>query len=395
VRVKVAFVVPRYGDEVFGGAERAAQQLAERLHAQRGWAVEALTTCAVDYRTWDNWYPEGVSELRGVRVHRFASRRGRSPDFDAYSGPVLASPEHASAEQQAGWIERQGPVCPDLLDAIEASDADVVTFHPYLYAPTVLGLPRAGRRAVLHPSAHDEVPIRLPLYRDVFAAARALVFWTHDEQEFTNRTFSVGASPQLVLGLGVDPVPGDAPAASAATGLGDRPYLLCLGRVDDAKGTGPLVRWFAAYKERHPGPLALVLAGPVVTPPVPHPDVVLTGPVDERTKWGLLAAAEVNVVPSRHESFSIVLLEGWTVGRPALVNGACAVTRTHAARSGGGLWFGDYAHFEVALERLTTSASLRARLGAAGRDYAAREYGWPQLIDRYASFLEDVAGFDT
>jgi glycosyltransferase involved in cell wall biosynthesis len=259
----------------------------------------------------------------------------------------------------------------------------------------VLGLPLAGDRAVLHPSAHDEVPIRLPLYREVFAAARALVFWTRDEQAFTNRMFPVGASPQLVLGLGVDPATGDADAARAATGLAERPYLLCLGRVDDAKGTGPLVRWFAAYKERHPGPLALVLAGPVVTPPPAHPDVVLTGSVDEATKWGLLEGAEVNVVPSRHESFSIVLLEGWVAGRPALVNGACAVTRAHAARSGGGLWFDDYAHFEVALERLTASSSLRAELGAAGLVYARDEYGWPQLIDRYASFLEGVAGFAT
>jgi len=393
--VKVAFVVPRYGDEVFGGAERAAQQLAERLHARTGWTVEALTTCAVDYRTWENWYPEGATELRGVQVHRFASRHGRSADFDEYSGPVLGAPERASAEQQAGWIERQGPVCPDLLDAIRATDAEIVTFHPYLYAPTVLGLALAGDRAVLHPSAHDEVPIRLPLYRDVFAAARALVFWTRDEQAFTNRMFPVGATPQLVLGLGVEPAAGDAEAARAATGLGDRPYLLCLGRVDDAKGTGPLVRWFAAYKERHPGPLALVLAGPVVTQPPAHPDVVVTGSVDEATKWGLLEAAEVNAVPSTHESFSIVLLEGWVAGRPALVNGACAVTRAHAARSGGGLWFDDYAHFEIALERLTASASLRAELGAAGQAYARDEYGWPQLIDRYASFLEGVAGFAT
>ena len=170
--MKVAFVVPRYGDEVFGGAERAAQQLAERLHARRGWPVEVLSTCALDYISWENWYPPGSVELRGVQVHRFASRRGRGPDFDAYSGPVLAAPEQASPAEQLEWIHRQGPDCPQLLDAIRASDADLITFHPYLYAPTALGLPLAGRRAVLHPAAHDEVPIRLPIFRDVFAAAR-------------------------------------------------------------------------------------------------------------------------------------------------------------------------------------------------------------------------------
>jgi glycosyltransferase involved in cell wall biosynthesis len=391
--VKVAFVVPRYGDEVFGGAERAAQQLAERLHALRGWPVEVLTTCAHDYISWENRYPPGCVDLRGVQVHRFASRRGRGPDFDGYSGRILAAPEQSGPAEQVEWIHRQGPDCPQLLDAIRESDADLITFHPYLYAPTALGLPLAGTRAVLHPSAHDEVPIRLPLFREVFAAARALVFWTRDEQALTNRLFPVAASPQLVLGLGVESSPGDPSAASEVTALGDRPYLLCLGRVDDAKGTGPLVRWFAAYKDRHPGPLALVLAGPVVAETMPHADVILTGSVDESTKWGLLEDAAVVVVPSFHESFSLVLLEGWVAGKPALVNGACPVTRAHARRSGGGLWFDDYAHFEVALDRLMASADLRAELGDAGRRYVTREYAWPTLIDRYSVFLERVAAF--
>lgn len=389
--MKVAFVVPRYGDEVFGGAERAAQQLAERLHERRGWPVEVLTTCALDYHSWDNWYEEGTVDLRGVAVHRFASRRGRAPDFDRCSERVLAAPERATAEDQAEWIERQGPDCPQLLDAVRGSDADLITFHPYLYAPTALGVPLAGSRAVLHPSAHDELPIRLPLFRDVFAAARALVFWTRDEQSLTNHLFPVGASPQLVLGLGVDPAPGDASMAAAATGLEGRPYLLCLGRIDEAKGVPALVRWFAAYKDRHPGPLALVLAGPVVADTMPHPDVVLTGSVDEATKWGLLEHADVVVVPSRYESFSLVLLEGWVAGRPAMVFGGCAVTGAHARRSGGGLWYDDYAHFEVALERLMGSSELRVELGEAGRRYVEREYAWPHLIDRYSAFLERVA----
>jgi glycosyltransferase involved in cell wall biosynthesis len=389
--MKVGFVVPRYGDEVFGGAERAAQQLAERLHATTGWSIEVLTTCALDYDTWDNWYDEGSVELRGVQVHRFASRRGRSPDFGRTSERVLAAPALASPAEQLEWIVQQGPDCPALLDAVGGSDADLITFHPYLYAPTALGLALAGDRAVLHPSAHDEVPIRLPLFQDVFAAARALVFWTRDEQALTNRLFPVGAAPQLVLGLGVESAPADAAAAGATTGLDGRPYLLCLGRVDDAKGAPPLVRWFAAYKERHPGPLALVLAGPVVTSTMGHPDVVLTGPVDEATKWGLLEGAELLVVPSRHESFSLVLLEGWVAGRPALVYGGCAVTRAHARRSGGGLWFDDYGHFEAALDRLMASSALRAELGAAGRRYVEREYSWPTLIDRYRAFLERAA----
>ena len=68
---KVAFVTPRYGPEVMGGAEAAARQLAEHLTAQCGWTVEVFTTCAVDHITWDDVLTPGDSVLNGVTVHRF------------------------------------------------------------------------------------------------------------------------------------------------------------------------------------------------------------------------------------------------------------------------------------------------------------------------------------
>ena len=52
------------------------------------------------------------------------------------------------------------------------------------------------------------------------------------------------------------------PAASSS-GLGDRPYIVSVGRVDEHKGSKMLASYFATYKERHPGPLALALVGPV------------------------------------------------------------------------------------------------------------------------------------
>ncbi len=182
-----------------------------------------------------------------------------------------------------------------------------------------------------------------------------------------------------VIGLGVDCGVGDAAAAREALGVGERPFVLCLGRVDAGKGTTLLADWFAAYKQRRPGPLALVFAGPVHQPPPAHPDIVVVGTVTEEVKWGALAAAEVLVNPSPQESLSLVLLEGWRVGRPALVNGACAVTRDHCRRSGGGVAFGGYATFETALDRLIGDPALRAALGQAGRAYVERRYTWDRV----------------
>ncbi|MGH9158027.1 MAG: glycosyltransferase family 4 protein [Acidimicrobiales bacterium] len=390
--MKIAFVVPRYGTEVRGGAEYAARMLAERLVSQCGWVVEALTTCALDWRTWADEYPAGEVEVNGVRVHRFSSRAGRHRDFEPFSAAVLADPAGASPADQRRWIERQGPVCPEVVAAATDGDADLVVFYPYLYYPTVYGMTAVGRRAVLHPAAHDEAPLRLPLFAEVFAAARGLVFQTEGERRLAHRLFpAISATPQIRLGLGVEPGPGEAAAARATLGLGERPYLLCLGRVDEGKGTTLVARYFAAYKQRRPGPLALVLAGPVVNRPPPHPDIVVAGPVDEATKWGALRGAVALVSPSPLEAFSLVLVEAWTAGRPVLVNSACLATAEHVARSGGGLWFGGYGQFEAAVERLSTDAALSERLAAAGGAYVEAYFAWPVLIDRYRAFLEAVA----
>ena len=220
------------------------------------------------------------------------------------------------------WIDRQGPVSPDLIEAIRESDHDLVAFTPYLYHPTVAGLPAIRERAVLHPAAHDEPAIRLRLFDDVFEAAKGLAFYTEGERAITEELFPVVvAKPQVVVGLGIDPPPGDSGPHGIA-GLGSRPYLLVLGRVDHSKGTHLLASFFARYKQRRPGPLALAVVGPVQRPVPSHPDVVQVGEVDEATKWALLRGATALVSPSAFESFSLVLFESWEAGRPVLVERA-------------------------------------------------------------------------
>ena len=389
--MKVAYVVPRYGLEVVGGAEYGARMLAERLVSSLGWEVEVLTTCALDARTWADEYPPGEVVVNGVRVRRFRSAAGRDPSFEPFSSRVLAVPESVTAVDEQRWIDLQGPVCPDVVAAAADADADVVVFYPYLYYPTVRGVAAVGRRAVMHPAAHDEPPLRLPLFRDVFAAAGGLVFQTFAERRLAERLFPVAAVPQVVMGLGCEPGAGDVAAARLALGLGDDPYLLCIGRVDDGKGTGLLARFFAGLKARRPGPLKLVLAGPVVDRPPAHPDIVLAGPVDDAVKWGALRGATALVSPSPLEAFSIVVVEAWTAGTPVLVNAFCQATSEHVARSGGGLTFGGYGQFEVAVERLVADAGLNAALARLGGEHVDRHYTWPVILARYRGFLERAA----
>ncbi|MEL7210467.1 MAG: hypothetical protein AAGK32_19920, partial [Actinomycetota bacterium] len=66
----IAFVPPRFGDGVVGGAEAVVAEMAAAL-ARLGLPVEILTTCARDHFTWANALPAGVEQVGDVVVRRF------------------------------------------------------------------------------------------------------------------------------------------------------------------------------------------------------------------------------------------------------------------------------------------------------------------------------------
>jgi glycosyltransferase involved in cell wall biosynthesis len=388
--MRVVFVTPRYGPEVVGGAESAARTLAEHLATEPGFEVAAYSTCALDQRTWENDLPPGVTEMNGVILTRFEVAHARQEEFFKVDGKLRRSPRHVSWEQSQRWLDLNGPQVPELIAALRDGDADVAVFSPYLFVLTVAGIRAAGMPTVLHPAAHDEPALYFPAIGDAFARSDALCYYTAAERRLVQRIYPVAEKPQIVLGIGLGaPVEGGR-SGGDLLGLGARPYLISLGRVDDRKGSAMLDTFFRRYKEHRPGPLALALVGPVSSSIEPHPDVVVTGEVDEPTKWDLLRDAAAAVSPSAMESFSLAIMEAWEQSVPVVVNARCEPTRDHCAHSGGGLWFGSYRQFEVVIDRLVADAELRGRLGANGRAYVQEHYQWPALTARYVRFLEQV-----
>jgi glycosyltransferase involved in cell wall biosynthesis len=388
--VRLAFVTPRYGTEVIGGAETGARMLAERLCTRPDWEVEVMTSCALDHLTWANTEPPGTSVLNGVTVHRFPTASRRQLDYFELDARLRVSPTTATLAESRRWVALNGPMCPGLVDAVAETGADVVACYPYLFATTVDSIAVCGVPTVLHPAAHDEPALYLSAFRQSFRDIDGFVYHTQAERELMEYAFGNGARPQIVLGLGVNDEAGAGRPGGEVLGIGDRPYLCYLGRVDEHKGCGMLAEYFREYKERHPGDLALAFVGPVSDNAPDHPDIVVTGTVSEADKWDILAGAEVMVNPSAYESFSLVILESWSVGVPVLVNASCAATMEHCRRSGGGLWFDSYRSFEVTIDRLVADRSFRRRLGEAGQGYTARYFRWPSIIDRYTEFLQRV-----
>ncbi len=93
---------------------------------------------------------------------------------------------------------------PALVDAALHSDVDALIFYPYLYYPTVRVIDRARVPTILHPAAHDEPALCLPVFERVFGAAEGLVFQTTAERDLVQSRFPVASHRQLLLGLGVD-----------------------------------------------------------------------------------------------------------------------------------------------------------------------------------------------
>ena len=395
--MRLLFVVQRYGEGVAGGAETACRELATRL-AGRGHDVEVLTSCAVSYVDWANSYPPGSTREAGVEVHRLPVDRPRDPRFfGPLNGRVVWHSSCSPIFLQREWMRSQGPHLPELVPWLEreAGRFDVVVFVTYLYATTWAGLPVAAGLAptVLLPAAHDEPPFWLPLFDLTLRLPSAYAFLTEEEQALVARRARTSI-PSSVIGLGVDlEVSGDASRFRAAWSVGDRPYLLYVGRLDPGKGSDELADYFTTYNARHPGDLALVVVGDPVKPLPPHPDVVCTGWVDEGVKADAVAGCAALVMPSYFESFSLVLVEAWAQRRPALVNGRCDVLAGQVQRSGGGLPYRGYAEFEAAVELLMSDAGLRDVLGQRGRAYTEERYRWDRVLAHTERVLETAVHF--
>jgi glycosyltransferase involved in cell wall biosynthesis len=393
--MRILYVVQRYGEQVAGGAEQHARAFAERM-VERDHHVTVLTTCAQSYTDWANEYPRGWSKANGVSVFRVPVEVTRNPHlFSRFNARMSQAEGVRPLSLQREWMQMQGPYAPELVPWIRhnARTYDAVVFITYLYWSTWAGLGACAGAVptLLHPTAHDEPPLRLSIFQEVLRAPDAFAFLTPEEADLVRERFP-DAPPGEVVGIGVETnQPGDADAFRRRYGLGGAPYLLYVGRVDPAKGASELIEHFVAYKNRNPSDLQLVLLGELLVDDPRRGDIVTTGFVDEATRNNALAGARALVHPSYFESFAMVLTEVFAQRRPALVQKRCEVLNGHAHRSGGAIPYTGFAEFEAAVDLLRTAPELADEMGAAGRRYVEREYDWNVVMPRYERILERVA----
>ncbi len=387
--MRLCFVIQRYGTDVAGGAELHCRWLAERLARRHDVRVE--TTCARDYLEWRNHYPAGPDVVGGLPVRRHPVQRPRSERAFGELSRRVFEEEHEPADEQQ-WVVENGPICPTLVDGLSAlEDVDLFLFYAYRYYQSFFGLPRVAERAVLVPTAEEDPAVRLPVFAPLFRAPRGILYLTPEEERLVQGVSDNGAVPSRVIGSGVNLPDGWQAIDARARFELPASFVLYVGRIDRNKGVERLFEYYRWLEAEWPNLPPLVLVGQPALPIPPHPRIRHLGYVSEQEKFALLAAADLLVIPSPYESLSIVVLEAWALGRPILASARCKVLEGQCLRANGGLFYSDYAEFSETLRALMRRPELRARLGAAGRAYAQREYDWSVVEGRVESLLEALA----
>ncbi|MBA2567928.1 MAG: glycosyltransferase family 4 protein [Actinobacteria bacterium] len=387
--MRAAIVVQRYGNEVLGGAETLARRVAELLAPELELTV--VTTCALDYLTWADHYPAGEDEVNGVRVLRFPVPKPRDPKrFARISDKAYRAPR--DLELGSEWMRAQGPHSPELLEHLrdQGSQYDVVAFITYLYATTTEALPLVADRAVLYPTMHDEPPLRLAIFDEIFARSLAVLFSTPEERELARSRFGVEDDRARIIGVGVDELEGDGARFQAETGVA-RPYAAYLGRLDPSKGVPDLIAHHTRYRTGRPDGLDLVLIGSGDIDLPAGNGIHALGFVPEQLKHDAIAGAEVVICPSPYESLSLSQLEAWTHARPTLSNATSPVLVGQSQRSGGGLWYENGTEYAAMLDLLARAEPLADAIGSQGRRYARENYSWDRVRDGWLAALSGVA----
>lgn len=203
-----------------------------------------------------------------------------------------------------------------------------------------------------------------------------------------------GLDPQRVttVGSGLDPLPSTIPVTDTVARYQlQLPLILFIGRLSHDKGAihaaeAVLTLW------RQGLAVSLVLVGQVAPEfnrfyrRLGEADRLVVRPLyvlPEEEKHALLSVATMLLLPSRTDSFGIVLLEAWAHGKPVIGANAGGIAGViNDGQNGLLVPFGNISALAGAIRRLLTDSSLAQTMGQAGRAKIAAQYTWSYVADR-------------
>ena len=329
--------------------------------------------------------------------------------------------------QRPRWYHFSAPMGRALRDLVR--QADVVHVHSVFLWPTTaaafwcrrLGVPYVIaphgllETASVHKSyerartsfvsaAKKRIYLRTLGIPDIGGAA-GLHFVSHPERETASRLRLSPKAHVILLGSDEPPPAGVDDRASVQRRyprLQDRKIVLFLSRIDPKKGPDVLAEAVASLAESRDD-FALVVAGSGA--PGYESEVralfdrrglsertVFTGMVLGDDKWRLLRAADVFVLPSRHENFGVAVAEAMAAGTPVIVSDQVGIHREIAEAGAGLVTTLDPADVAAAIGRLLDDPDEAVRMGRAGEALAAEKFSWERVASDVEALYEEVVG---
>jgi glycosyltransferase involved in cell wall biosynthesis len=384
---KIIIVTPWFG-RFAGGAELLARGMARELN-KRGVAVTVLTTCSSSpYDSWwEDHYEPGVHDAEGIETRRFATLKAPAP-YHAAVGK-LGRGETLTARDEHDFFAH-GINSDALVDALgpDVDGGHEIVALPYFHGLTHSAVNTYPGRVSLVPCFHDEPQFYWGATETLLRNAKHVFFNSPEEKLMTVRRYGPRVGRRIVesvvAGVGVELAACDGEAESVTSRELPGNYFVYAGRKEAGKNVHVLCQWFAGYAEKFRRDTKLVFIGGGDATLVPSTgQFVDFGFVSEAEKRRLIGGSRGVVNLSENESFSIVIMEGWLLGVPAVVSAKCAVTMNHVRRCDGGLYVADSDEFALALKYLEDHDEVRRALAANGRKYVAREYSFDAVLSRY------------
>lgn len=376
---KIAFVLPRYIDNPIEGAEYHTRLLVE--HLKDFFKLTVLTTKALDYYSWKNEALEELETSNKVKIKRFSvDKQRRTGLFNQLSYNLYLNTNH-SVSEEISWMKEQGPYSSGLFEYLRAKKKyhDLFIFVGYNNPLTYFGLPMVKNKSALIPLTHKEPDLRFNIFAEVFSQPLVIIPSTIAEKKIIMERFN-NLPPLFVIGVGIKT---SSNILKAYLPIKKRPYILFIGRVSKPKGIFQLFDYFTLFKKNYHVDLDLVLIGPQVES-MPHQrDIKYLGVVSEEQKLDLISNAEFIINPSFYESLSLVLLEAWSMNKPALVNAACEVLKSQVIQANGGLYYQNYAEFALMTLWFLNHKKEGTILGKNGASFLKKNYGWPIIEAKF------------
>lgn len=390
-----------------GGAERYCASVSEAL-AVLGYAVQVFTSRLQNRDTWQNELPR-IDMINNVPIRRFSAlHRGRITwRFFHWCKKRYAIRPRLSYE--LGLMLGEGPVCPALPTTFlgEASQFGVVhVFGLYsALAWQVVELSRLRNRPiVVTPFTHRETDNLQMIWKQrALHSAVHLIAMTHQEQVYLSKRFDIPEKRISVV----------SPAISVSNykklsslecrnqlGIPDSAFVIMfLGRKEENKGIPTLI---AAWQEliRRGNTFAyLLLVGPdslysqrLLFGCSQQEGFLNLGVVNEKTKLIALNACDCLVLASRSESFGIVLLEAWAVGKPVVAARSAAASELISPGQNGLLFeVGSVAQLADQLEALTLDPTYGSAMGQEGMSGVLADFTLQAMGAKIANIYEGLS----